>query len=98
MDLFAAPEAYPRYVPSCGRSFPPPFTGEVDRKSEANARRKGDRVWRPSPFRLAALGTSPASGGGKLHVILTDQKRNGRKAVRPSRPSVHRRNKETCLS
>src|ERR1051325_2070690 len=52
-----------------GRScfaYPPPLAGEVDRTSEASARRKGVRAW-CSPHGLAALrllGTSPASGEG----------------------------------
>ncbi len=43
--------------------YPPPLAGEVDRRS---AERDGETVGgvRRPPFRLAALGTSPASGGG----------------------------------
>ena len=39
--------------------FPPPFTGEVRPKGGEGANSSA------RPLRLAVLGTSPASGGGK---------------------------------
>lgn len=51
------------------RTFPPPFTGEVDREqSERDGGGESPMQIRrcpTRPLRLARLGTSPASGGEK---------------------------------